>query len=173
MLWMPVPPVLTLAEDEQDRTWDFLTVVGGSQAETQGCFAEALQLQTRGSLYTVHTDAWAQLWADCGLDVAGPLALRQALRGSLYYLLSELPQPGTQGSISHGLSPGGLSNGSQEESYWGHIFWDQVHPALVTQEELHANILGIAFTLPELKTVENMGVGWKDESAVKSSDCSS
>lgn len=170
MLWMPVPPVLTLAEDEQDRTWDFLTVVGGSQAEAQGCFAEALQLQTRGSLYTIHADAWAQLWASCGLDVTGPLALRQALRGSLYYLLSELPQPGTQGSISHGLSPGGLSNGSQEESYWGHIFWDQVHPALVTQEELHANILG---SLPELKTVENMGVGWKDESAVKSSDCSS
>ncbi|XP_026637307.1 protein-glucosylgalactosylhydroxylysine glucosidase [Microtus ochrogaster] len=125
MLWMPVPPVLTLAEDEQDRTWDFLTVVGGSQAEAQGCFAEALQLQTRGILYTVHADAWAQLWASCGLDVTGPLALRQALRGSLYYLLSELPQPGTQGSISHGLSPGGLSNGSQEECYWGHIFWDQ------------------------------------------------
>ncbi|XP_040607719.1 protein-glucosylgalactosylhydroxylysine glucosidase isoform X3 [Mesocricetus auratus] len=125
MLWMPVPSALTLGKDEQDRTWDFLTVVGGSQAEAQGCFAEALQLQTRGDLYTVHADAWAQLWAGCGLDVTGPLALRQALRGSLYYLLSELPQPGTKGHISHGLSPGGLSNGSQEECYWGHVFWDQ------------------------------------------------
>ncbi|XP_029412679.1 protein-glucosylgalactosylhydroxylysine glucosidase isoform X4 [Nannospalax galili] len=125
MLWMPVPPALTLGEDEKDRTWDFLTVVGGSQAETQGCFAEALHLQTRGILYTTHAEAWAQLWVGCGLDMAGPLALRQALRGSLYYLFSALPQPGTRGYISHGLSPGGLSNGSQEECYWGHIFWDQ------------------------------------------------
>lgn len=125
MLWVPVPPALTLGEDEKDRTWEFVTVVGSSQAEAQGCYAEALQLQTRGVLYTIHADTWGQLWAGCGLDVAGPLALRQALRGSLYYLFSELPQPGTQGSISHGLSPGGLSNGSQEECYWGHIFWDQ------------------------------------------------
>lgn len=125
MLWVPVPPALTLGEDEKDRTWEFVTVVGSSQTEAQGCYAEALQLQTRGVLYTIHADTWGQLWAGCGLDVAGPLALRQALRGSLYYLFSELPQPGTQGSISHGLSPGGLSNGSQEECYWGHIFWDQ------------------------------------------------
>lgn len=144
MLWMPAPPALTLGEEEQDRTWDFLTVVGGSQAEAQGCFAEALQLQTQGVLYPTHADTWAQLWAGCGLDVAGPLALRQALRGSLYYLLSELPQPGTQGSISHGLSPGGLANGSQEECYWGHIFWDQVPPAPVTQEELCGIVWGIA-----------------------------
>lgn len=125
MLWVPVPPALTLGEDEKDRTWEFVTVVGSSQAEAQGCYAEALQLQTRGVLYTIHADTWGQLWAGCGLDVAGPLALRQALRGSLYYLFSELPKPGTQGSTSHGLSPGGLSNGSQEECYWGHIFWDQ------------------------------------------------
>lgn len=129
MLWMPVPPALTLGEEE-DRTWEFLTVVGSSQAEARDCFAEALQLQTRGVLYSVHADSWGQLWAGCGLDVAGPLVLRQALRGSLYYLFSELPQPGTHGSISHGLSPGGLSNGSREECYWGHIFWDQVHPIL-------------------------------------------
>lgn len=125
MLWTPVPPALTLGEEEKDRTWEFLTVVGSSQAEVQGCFAEARQLQTRGLLYTVHADSWGRLWEGCGLDVAGPLGLRQALRASLYYLFSELPQPGTQGSISHGLSPGGLSNGSREECYWGHIFWDQ------------------------------------------------
>lgn len=52
MLWVPVPPALTLGEDEKDRTWEFVTVVGSSQAEAQGCYAEALQLQTRGVLYT-------------------------------------------------------------------------------------------------------------------------
>ncbi|XP_048215580.1 protein-glucosylgalactosylhydroxylysine glucosidase isoform X2 [Perognathus longimembris pacificus] len=125
MLWTPVPSALTLGKREEDRTWDFLTVVGSSQAEAQACLDEVLQLQAQGTLYIAHAQAWAQLWADCGLDVVGPLALRQALRGSLYYLLSALPQPGTQNYICHGLSPGGLSNGSQEECYWGHIFWDQ------------------------------------------------
>ncbi|XP_022363195.1 protein-glucosylgalactosylhydroxylysine glucosidase isoform X1 [Enhydra lutris kenyoni] len=125
MLWTPVPPALTLGEREQDRTWEFLTVVGGSQAEARACLTEALQLQTRGTLYPAHAQAWAQLWAGCGLDVLGPLPLRQALRGALYYLLSALPQPGAPGYTCHGLSPGGLSNGSREECYWGHVFWDQ------------------------------------------------
>uniref|UniRef100_A0A8D2BDK3 Protein-glucosylgalactosylhydroxylysine glucosidase n=1 Tax=Sciurus vulgaris TaxID=55149 RepID=A0A8D2BDK3_SCIVU len=125
MLWTPVPPTLTLGEGEEDRTWEFLTVVGSSQAEAQAYLQEALQLQARGSLYPAHAQSWAQLWADCGLDVVGPLPLRQALRGSLYYLLSALPQPGAVGYVCHGLSPGGLSNGSQEECYWGHVFWDQ------------------------------------------------
>ncbi|XP_055436381.1 protein-glucosylgalactosylhydroxylysine glucosidase isoform X1 [Bubalus kerabau] len=125
MLWTPVPPALTLGEEQEDATWEFLTVVGGSQAEAQACLAEALQLQARHALYTTHAQAWAQLWADCGLDVEGPLALRQALRGALYYLLSALPQPGASGYVCHGLSPGGLSNGSREECYWGHVFWDQ------------------------------------------------
>ncbi|XP_057173312.1 protein-glucosylgalactosylhydroxylysine glucosidase isoform X1 [Ursus arctos] len=125
MLWTPVPPALTLGESEEDQTWEFLTVVGGSRAEAQACLVEALQLLARGTLYTVHAQAWAQLWAGCGLDVVGPLPLRQALRGALYYLLSALPQPGAPGYTCHGLSPGGLSNGSREECYWGHVFWDQ------------------------------------------------
>ncbi|XP_066108603.1 protein-glucosylgalactosylhydroxylysine glucosidase-like [Saccopteryx bilineata] len=125
MLWTPVPPALTLGEGEEDRTWEFLTVVGSSQAEAQACLAEALQLQARGALYTAHAQAWAQLWAGCGLDVVGPLSLRQALRGALYYLLSALPEPGIPGYGCHGLSPGGLANGSREECYWGHVFWDQ------------------------------------------------
>ncbi|XP_040826989.1 protein-glucosylgalactosylhydroxylysine glucosidase isoform X2 [Ochotona curzoniae] len=125
MLWMPPPPALTLEADEEARTWDFLTVVGSTQAEVQACLAEAQQLQARGALYTAHTQAWTQLWASCGLDVEGPLGLRQALCSSLYYLLSALPPPGTPGFVCHGLSPGGLSNGSRDECYWGHIFWDQ------------------------------------------------
>ncbi|XP_012507442.1 PREDICTED: acid trehalase-like protein 1 isoform X1 [Propithecus coquereli] len=125
MLWTPAPPALTLGEGEEDGTWDFLTVVGSSQAEARACLTEAMQLQAGGALYSTHTRAWARLWAGCGLDVAGPLPLRQALRGSLYYLLSALPQPEATGYICHGLSPGGLSNGSRGECYWGHVFWDQ------------------------------------------------
>ncbi|XP_045433664.1 protein-glucosylgalactosylhydroxylysine glucosidase isoform X1 [Pipistrellus kuhlii] len=125
MLWTPVPPALTLGEGEQSRTWEFLAVVAGSQAEARACLSEALELQARGALYPTHAQAWAQLWEGCGLDVEGPLPLRQALRGALYYLLSALPEPGAPGHVCHGLSPGGLSNGSREECYWGHVFWDQ------------------------------------------------
>ncbi|XP_019490093.1 PREDICTED: acid trehalase-like protein 1 [Hipposideros armiger] len=144
MLWTPVPSALTLGHDEEDGTWEFLTVVGRSQAEAQACLAEALRLQAGGTLYTAHAQAWAQLWVGCGLDVVGPLALRQALRAALYYLLSALPHPGAPGYVCHGLSPGGLSNGSREECYWGHVFWDQVcathrfwllsHPLLLLQD---------------------------------------
>ncbi|XP_037373210.1 protein-glucosylgalactosylhydroxylysine glucosidase [Talpa occidentalis] len=125
MLWTPVPPALTLGAGEEEGTWEFLTVVGGSRAEAQARLDEALRLQEGGAVYGVHVQAWAQLWAGCGLDVAGPLCLRQALRGALYYLLSALPQPGVPGGACHGLSPGGLSNGSRGECYWGHVFWDQ------------------------------------------------
>lgn len=131
MLWTPAPPALTLGEGQEHGTWEFLAVVGGSQAEARAGLAEALRLQASGTLYTAHAQAWARLWDSCGLDVVGPLPLRQALRGALYYLLSALPEPGAPGYVCHGLSPGGLSNGSREECYWGHVFWDQVctvHP---------------------------------------------
>ncbi|XP_075401232.1 protein-glucosylgalactosylhydroxylysine glucosidase isoform X1 [Tenrec ecaudatus] len=125
MMWTPVPEALTLEEDEEDRVWEFLTTVGGSQTEARALLQEALRLRDGGLLYRTHAQAWAGLWAGCGLDVAGPLRLRQALRGALYYLLSALPQPGAPAPICHGLSPGGLSNGSRGQCYWGHVFWDQ------------------------------------------------
>lgn len=151
MLWTPVPLTLTLGEDEENRTWDFLAVVGSSQAEAQAYLQEALKLQARGTLYPAHAQAWAQLWAGCGLDVVGPLPLRQALRGSLYYLLSALPQPGALGYVCHGLSPGGLSNGSQEECYWGHVFWDQVH--IIPHHRLTEGSTGIRIVMGKHRAV--------------------
>lgn len=173
MLWTPVPPALTLGEGEEDRTWEFLTVVGSSQAEARACLAEAQQLQAGGALYTAHTQAWAQLWEACGLDVVGPLPLRQALRGALYYLLSALPEPGVPGYVCHGLSPGGLSNGSREECYWGHVFWDQVctthaRPAPATRwrhtgtEGPAAQGTGMMLPLPCL----GRGCGWGSTGAM-------
>ncbi|XP_072495684.1 protein-glucosylgalactosylhydroxylysine glucosidase isoform X2 [Notamacropus eugenii] len=123
MFWTPVPLSLTLLEEEE-QTWDFLTVVGGSQEEAKGQFLEASSLQRAGALYSSHVDAWGTLWEACGLDLVGPFPLRQALRGCLYYTLSALPPAGHPEPF-HGLSPGGLSNGRQGECYWGHVFWDQ------------------------------------------------
>ncbi|XP_020835847.1 protein-glucosylgalactosylhydroxylysine glucosidase isoform X4 [Phascolarctos cinereus] len=125
MLWTPVPPSLTLSEEEeQTQTWDFLTVVAGSKEEAEGHFLEAASLQGAGALYSSHADAWGSLWEACALDLVGSFPLQQALRGCLYYTLSALPHLGTPEPF-HGLSPGGLSNGCHGECYWGHIFWDQ------------------------------------------------
>ncbi|XP_068964073.1 protein-glucosylgalactosylhydroxylysine glucosidase isoform X4 [Petaurus breviceps papuanus] len=123
MLWTPVSPSLTLSEEEE-QTWDFLTVVAGSKEEAEDRFLEAASLQGAGALYSSHSDAWGTLWEACALDLVGSFPFRQALRGCLYYTLSALPQDGTLEPF-HGLSPGGLSNGRQGECYWGHVFWDQ------------------------------------------------
>ncbi|XP_044538028.1 protein-glucosylgalactosylhydroxylysine glucosidase [Gracilinanus agilis] len=124
LLWTPVPPALSLAADEQERTWDFLTLVAGSRAQAEAQFLEALGMRAAGSLYPRHTAAWSALWEAWAADLEGPLALRQALRGCLYYTLSALPPPGCREPF-HGLSPGGLSNGARGQCYWGHVFWDQ------------------------------------------------
>lgn len=125
MLWTPPPPSLTLGASERAATWDFLMVVASSREEAQARLLEARALLAEGGLLVAHTRAWARLWAGCGLAVEGPLALRQALRGALFYLLSGLPAPGAPTQVCHGLSPGGLANGRRGECYWGHVFWDQ------------------------------------------------
>ncbi|NXN14534.1 PGGHG glucosidase, partial [Indicator maculatus] len=125
MLWTPVPPTLTLPEEEQERSWQFLMAVAESEEEVKRSYSQGLALSAAGSLHSSHVHAWATLWQGCCVDLEGPLPLRQAVRGCLYYLLSSLPPQGSPGFLFHGISPGGLSNGSQGEDYWGHVFWDQ------------------------------------------------
>ncbi|NXX48698.1 PGGHG glucosidase, partial [Tricholaema leucomelas] len=125
MLWTPVPPALTLPGEEQERSWEFLTAVAESEEEVKRSYSEGLTLVAAGSLHSSHVHAWAALWRGCCIDLEGPLPLRQALYGCLYYLLSSIPPQGNSGFLFHGISPGGLSNGTQGEDYWGHVFWDQ------------------------------------------------
>ncbi|KAG8125603.1 hypothetical protein E2320_020931 [Naja naja] len=66
-----------------------------------------------------------QLWEGCCVDVDGPLPFSQAIYGCLYYLLSAIPPLGSANFPFSGISPGGLSNGTSGEDYWGHVFWDQ------------------------------------------------
>lgn len=125
MIWTPVPQAVTLPEEEQERTWEFLAAVAESEEEVKRCFSEGTSLIAAGSLYSSHTQAWAALWKGCRVDIDGPLPLRQALYGCLYYLLSAIPPLDSPDFLFHGISPGGLSNGTQGEDYWGHVFWDQ------------------------------------------------
>ncbi|NXK87366.1 PGGHG glucosidase, partial [Formicarius rufipectus] len=125
MLWTPIPPSLTLCGEEQERSWEFLTAVAESEEEAKQSYSEGLSLMATGSLHCSHTRAWAALWQGCSVELHGPLALQQALHGCLYYLLSAIPRRGSPGFLFHGISPGGLSNGTRGEDYWGHVFWDQ------------------------------------------------
>ncbi|XP_069660528.1 protein-glucosylgalactosylhydroxylysine glucosidase isoform X2 [Haliaeetus albicilla] len=125
MLWTPVPQTLTLHGEERERSWEFLIAVAESEEEAKRSYSEGLALIAAGSLHSSHIHAWAMLWRGCCIDLDGPLPLRQALYGCLYYLLSAIPPQGNPGFLFHGISPGGLSNGTQGEDYWGHVFWDQ------------------------------------------------
>ncbi|XP_061306972.1 protein-glucosylgalactosylhydroxylysine glucosidase [Pezoporus flaviventris] len=123
MLWTPVPGALTLRGEERERCWQFLTAVAGSEEGAQGSYRRGLACAAAGSLHRRHARAWAALWRGSSVELAGPLRLRRALRGSLFYLLSSIaPQPALP---SHGISPGGVANGARGEDYWGHVFWDQ------------------------------------------------
>ncbi|KAM6073728.1 protein-glucosylgalactosylhydroxylysine glucosidase isoform 2-T3 [Chlamydotis macqueenii] len=124
MLWTPVPQALTLRGEEQERCWEFLTAVAESEEEVKRSYSEGLALVAAGALHSSHARAWAALWRGCSVELDGPLPLRQALRGCLYYLLSATPPRGSLG-VFHGIGPGGLSNGTRGEDYWGHVFWDQ------------------------------------------------
>lgn len=126
MLWTPIPPSLTLAGEERERCWQFLTAVAGSEEEAKRSYSAGLSLLAAGSLLRSHLRAWAALRRGCSVELDGPPALRQALQGCLYYLLSAIPPRDSPAVPFHGISPGGLSNGTRGEDYWGHVFWDQV-----------------------------------------------
>ncbi|NXQ18088.1 PGGHG glucosidase, partial [Peucedramus taeniatus] len=125
MLWTPIPRSLTLGGEERERCWQFLTAVAGSEEEAKRSYSEGLSLAAAGSLHRSHIRAWAALRRGCSVELDGPLALRQALHGCLYYLLSAIPPRDSPAAPFHGISPGGLSNGTRGEDYWGHVFWDQ------------------------------------------------
>nr|XP_021380415.1 protein-glucosylgalactosylhydroxylysine glucosidase [Lonchura striata domestica] len=125
MLWTPIPQWLTLGGEEQERCWQFLTAVAGSEEEAKHSYSVGLALLAAGSLHHSHVRAWAALRRGCSVELDGPPALRQALHGCLYYLLSAVPPRDCPGVPFHGISPGGLSNGTRGEDYWGHVFWDQ------------------------------------------------
>lgn len=126
MIWTPVPQSVTLPGDHKEQRWEFLTAIAESEEDVQRTFCEGMSLIGSGSLYLSHIQAWAALWEGCCVDVDGPLPLSQAIYGCLYYLLSAIPPLGSAGFPFSGISPGGLSNGTSGEDYWGHVFWDQV-----------------------------------------------
>uniref|UniRef100_A0ABM5F8B9 Protein-glucosylgalactosylhydroxylysine glucosidase n=1 Tax=Pogona vitticeps TaxID=103695 RepID=A0ABM5F8B9_9SAUR len=125
MIWTPGPESLTLPGEEKEKSWEFLTAIAETEEDAKRCFSEGMSLIGSGSLYLSHTQSWAALWEGCCVAVEGPLSFSQAIYGCLYYLLSAIPPVGASEFPFSGMSPGGLSNGTCGEDYWGHVFWDQ------------------------------------------------
>lgn len=132
IIWTPVPQSVTLPGEEKEKSWEFLTAVAESEEDVKRNFIEGMTLIQSGSLYLSHIQAWTKLWEGSSVEVDGPPSLSQAIYGCLYYLLSSIPPLASCDFPFSGISPGGLSNGTQDEDYWGHVFWDQVRETLIS-----------------------------------------
>jgi nigerose phosphorylase len=68
------------------------------------------------ALLTEHATLWAQRWEDCDIQIEGDEAAQQALRFSMYHLLTIVPTHTERASIP--------ARGMSGQMYKGAIFWD-------------------------------------------------
>ncbi|KAF4094827.1 protein-glucosylgalactosylhydroxylysine glucosidase-like [Onychostoma macrolepis] len=128
LIWTPITSTLTLPPSQSQSSWVFLVAVAGSDESVQSCYDTGLGLIDTGDLRPSHLRSWAELWKDSSIEVEGAESLNRALIGSMFYLLSSFSSLSEEANAPYefgGLSPGGLSNGSNGEAYYGHVFWDQ------------------------------------------------
>ncbi len=129
LIWTPVSSTLILSPDQSQSSWVFLVAVAGSEESVRSCYDTGLGLIDSGDLCPSHLRSWAELWEGSSMEVEGAESLNRALIGCMFYLLSSFSSLREEANAPFefgGVSPGGLSNGSQEEDYHGHVFWDQV-----------------------------------------------
>nr|CAB3224254.1 acid trehalase-like protein 1 [Phallusia mammillata] len=117
-------------------TFLFLTVVGKTKEEAEYYYKKGLRRNQE--LFALHTKHWNKVWGSGKIDIDGSSFSNQVLTSSLYYLLSSFSTSKARNekykSEFYGVSPGGLSNGGQDQDYLGHVFWDQdfwMMPALL------------------------------------------
>ncbi|KAM9815942.1 protein-glucosylgalactosylhydroxylysine glucosidase isoform 1-T3 [Syngnathus typhle] len=125
LIWTPIPSSLMLPPEQSQDRWDFIVAVANSLDVTEACFDEGLELMATGGLRSSHETAWKELWLKSNVEVVGSERLLKAVIGCMFYLLSAFPSIHDTSGGFGGVSPGGLSNGSEAQDYWGHVFWDQ------------------------------------------------
>ncbi|TRY97056.1 hypothetical protein DNTS_001462 [Danionella cerebrum] len=128
LIWTPINSTLTLLSNQSQSTWIYLVAVAGSNETVQSSYDTGLRLLETGDLSSSHQTSWAELWKASSIEVIGAESLNRALIGCMFYLLSSFPYLNENmdaGFMFGGASPGGLSNGSEDEDYHGHVFWDQ------------------------------------------------
>ncbi|XP_019712709.1 protein-glucosylgalactosylhydroxylysine glucosidase isoform X3 [Hippocampus comes] len=125
LIWTPIPSSLTLPPAQSQKRWCFIVVVADSLSVAETSFDEGLELMATGGLRRTHEAAWKELWLKSKVEVVGSERLLKAVIGCMFYLLSAFPSIHDPTDFFGGVSPGGLSNGSDAQDYWGHVFWDQ------------------------------------------------
>lgn len=131
-----IPDSLALSGGQKSTNWIFLASMHSNpQAATKAYITG----KTSMKLYDWHVKGWLDLWSHGRIEIEGNLPIARAAAASLYNILTSLPEREDPLQSFIGLSPCGLSWGD-EESYFGHIFWDQetwMYPPLLA---LHSNL---------------------------------
>ncbi|XP_061630614.1 protein-glucosylgalactosylhydroxylysine glucosidase isoform X2 [Phyllopteryx taeniolatus] len=125
LIWTPIPSTLTLPPEQTQDRWGFILAAANCLDVAEASFDEGLELMATGGLRPSHEKAWEELWLQSKVEVAGSERLLKAVIGCMFYLLSAFPSIHDTSGFFGGVSPGGLSNGSEAQDYWGHVFWDQ------------------------------------------------
>ena len=92
VVWSKVPESLVI-QPRTNQTFYYVTAIV-STLNTVGYlesafsyYKEAMMLAKDDGLLAPHTEAWAELWRQSGIEVEGDLKLAEAVHGSLYYIL--------------------------------------------------------------------------------------
>ncbi|XP_060072815.1 protein-glucosylgalactosylhydroxylysine glucosidase-like [Ylistrum balloti] len=137
-----VPESITVGPSEASR-YVFLTAIGDDPMIVMAYFGTGLKSFLNGTLESSHVNHWESMWRKGRIDVGGNRELSKLNYGSLYYLLSEIPQYETYGPF-FGISSGGLGHGGQYNDYKGHVSWDQdtwMFPSLLALHSDKAKII--------------------------------
>jgi trehalose/maltose hydrolase-like predicted phosphorylase len=83
--------------------------------DSRGMCQQAAELGFDG-LFAEHAKFWSERWADCDIQIEGDFSAQQALRFSMYHLLSIVPTYTAAASIP--------ARGMSGQMYKGAVFWD-------------------------------------------------
>lgn len=111
---------------ENTFKYTFITSIAEKKNDASRLYQLGTQMDLDKTLFSSHSDEWQRLWKYGSLTVKHDVLQSQMIISGLYSLLSVFPSIGTsQDYFFNGVSPGGLTKGRLNDSYLGHIFWDQ------------------------------------------------
>lgn len=137
---------------------------------------------TNGTLLQTHEKEWMRSWDSGNIQIESPnKRFDSSVVSGMYYLLSAFPPISIQKFPYEfcGASPGGLTNGGENEDYWGHVFWDQdfwMLPALLplfpdaVEHGLRYRVARLESALKKSRSFGFQGAFYPWESAYTGSD---
>lgn len=124
-----VPPTITLATNEQEKTYTYIFGIGFTDEEVTDDLAildQYVSAENHQAILQSHTDYWHKIWQEMDISVIGNDHLDSVIHSSMFFLFSSLPSLNTSQprNMFYGLSPSGLAKGEELRDYQGHSFWD-------------------------------------------------